>query len=193
MDWSRLKRDSCRGVAVALSGRNDGSADSCPPGFSAIHPRTVSAGPWKWGHRLGCRGHEIRFCLDQFFRARLPRAIARPRVRSGRPLDDSPESGVGCCDQRPAQLLRFGRRDDRGIGAVNDDLAQSLPVRVLQARHGYHENDPPLSRCHPPSRGNFGLAGKPLRAWKARASLRTPGSAETTEQRRQPCRRVCTG
>jgi hypothetical protein len=47
--------------------------------------------------------------------------------------------GVCCGDQRPAQLPRFGRRDGRGIGAVNDDLELSVPVRVLQPDDGYHD------------------------------------------------------
>jgi hypothetical protein len=55
------------------------------------------------------------------------------------------------------------------------------------------DNDPRFIGVSRAKRGNFGLAGERLQAWKARASVRTPGSAETAEQRRQPWRTVCTG
>ena len=56
------------------------------------------------------------------------------------PCADLPAvSGVCCGDQRPAQPPRFGWRDDGGIGAVKDDLALSVPVRVLQPDDGYHD------------------------------------------------------
>ena len=50
-----------------------------------------------------------------------------------------PLGRVGCCDQRASQLPRLGWRDDRDIGAVNHDLAQSVPVGELQADHRYHD------------------------------------------------------
>src|ERR1700744_3067018 len=46
---------------------------------------------------------------------------------------------VGRLDQRPGQLARDGWCDDRGIGAVNDDLELSTPFRVLQPDAGYHD------------------------------------------------------
>ena len=50
-----------------------------------------------------------------------------------------------------------------------------------------------LRRCHTPCRGSFGLAGTDSRRGRLGRRLRTPGSAETAEQTRQPCRTVCTG
>src|ERR1700742_408433 len=51
----------------------------------------------------------------------------------------TPLGCVGRRDQRPGQLPRIGWCDDRGIGAVNDDLELSKPFRVLPPDDGYHD------------------------------------------------------
>jgi len=52
------------------------------------------------------------------------------------------------------------------------------------------EKDPLFMPVSRPRHGNFGVAASGSRLGRLG---RPPGSAETVEQRRQPCRTVCTG
>ena len=94
--------------------------------------------------------------------------------------------------RQPPIVFTMPPHTTRLLILTHGDAVDPIPSAVQQGhsprRHRIHR----LCRCHAPSRGNFGLAAS-VQAWKTRASLRTRGSAETAEQRRQPWRRVCTG
>lgn len=60
-------------------------------------------------------------------------------MSAGRGRTPSSVCGVRRGDQRVGQLPGFGRRDDRGLRTVDDDLALGVPVNVLPPDDGDHD------------------------------------------------------